>query len=482
MHGPAAAFRVSGHTIQQVLYPVEESRGYEATGDLWSPGYFRVTLEPERSEHPRRLDRVVGGHATRSIPRPPSAPSACGDGACSRPRIRSPGPGRPRSSCWPPTSSSSRRRGAWRTPRSRAATGDEARHDHRRLPLVHRLGTRHDDQPRGPDPAHGPPRRGRLHPAHVRPLRARRPDPQHVPGRRAGRALPHGRRDASGTSTPSTATSRRRRTAARSALLLPTLVAIVDHHLAGTRFGIGVDPADGLLRQGADGYQLTWMDAKVDDWVVTPRRGKAVEINALWYNALRLLEGWLREEEGDEPAAALAARAAERARVVQPPLLVRRRRLPLRRGRRRAGDDAACRPNQLFAISLRHPVLDRGAVAAGADGGPDPPPHAGRTSHRWPPATPTTRRRMTATSERATRPTTRARSGPGSSARSSTPGSASTPRTGRRPAACSTASGRTSTRRASAVSARSSTPRRRSRRAGASRRRGAWPRCSAHSS
>ena len=59
---------------------------------------------------------------------------------------------------------------------------------------------------------------------------------------------------------------------------------------AGTRFGIGVDPADGLLRQGQEGYQLTWMDAKVGDWVVTPRRGKAVEINALWYNALRLLQ------------------------------------------------------------------------------------------------------------------------------------------------------------------------------------------------
>ena len=66
--------------------------------------------------------------------------------------------------------------------------------------------------------------------------------------------------------------------------------------LPGSRFGIHVDPADGLLCQGAEGYQLTWMDAKVDDWVVTPRRGKAVEINALWYNALRLLERWLREE------------------------------------------------------------------------------------------------------------------------------------------------------------------------------------------
>ncbi len=79
-------------------------------------------------------------------------------------------------------------------------------------------------------------------------------------------------------------------------LLVPKLLDIVDHHLRGTRFGIGVDPEDGLLRQGAEGYQLTWMDAKVGDWVVTPRRGKAVEINALWYNALMLLERWLREE------------------------------------------------------------------------------------------------------------------------------------------------------------------------------------------
>ena len=72
-------------------------------------------------------------------------------------------------------------------------------------------------------------------------------------------------------------------------LLLPRLLDIVDHHRRGTHFGIGVDPRDGLLRQGAEGYQLTWMDAKVGDWVVTPRRGKAVEINALWYNSLRLL-------------------------------------------------------------------------------------------------------------------------------------------------------------------------------------------------
>jgi predicted glycogen debranching enzyme len=92
--------------------------------------------------------------------------------------------------------------------------------------------------------------------------------------------------------------------------LMPTFVDIARKHIEGTRFGIGVDASDGLLRQGADGYQLTWMDAKVDDWVVTPRRGKAVEINALWYNALRLLDGWIREHGGDSGGIDLQAHAA----------------------------------------------------------------------------------------------------------------------------------------------------------------------------
>ena len=96
-------------------------------------------------------------------------------------------------------------------------------------------------------------------------------------------------------------------------LILPILKDIVRHHLEGTRFGIKVDPRDGLLIQGAEGYQLTWMDAKVGDWVVTPRRGKAVEINALWYNALRLLADWLGEAQ--DPEAAEIAAHADKARV-----------------------------------------------------------------------------------------------------------------------------------------------------------------------
>jgi len=138
-------------------------------------------------------------------------------------------------------------------------------------------------------------------------------------------------------------------------MLLPKMIDIIEHHVRGTHFNIRVDPADGLLSQGAEGYQLTWMDAKVDGWVVTPRRGKAVEINALYYNALRILQGFL-EEEGHATASqirALADRAYDSFNerfwydegqylydVVD-------------------ANDAALRPNQIFSIALDHPVLDR---------------------------------------------------------------------------------------------------------------------------
>ena len=146
------------------------------------------------------------------------------------------------------------------------------------------------------------------------------------------------------------------------ARLLPVLLDIAEHHLQGTRFGIAVDPQDGLLRQGADGYQLTWMDAKVDGWVVTPRRGKAVEINALWYNALRLLAGWLEEARGaGDPDVRRLAGHAERAEASF------NRRFWYEAGGHlydvvdgEAGDDPACRPNQVFAVSLAHPVLEPG--------------------------------------------------------------------------------------------------------------------------
>src|SRR5438067_3876697 len=68
--------------------------------------------------------------------------------------------------------------------------------------------------------------------------------------------------------------------------LFPLLAGIIEAHIAGTRYNIHVDPADDLLYAGGPGVQLTWMDAKIGDWVVTPRTGKPVEINALWVNAV----------------------------------------------------------------------------------------------------------------------------------------------------------------------------------------------------
>ena len=122
---------------------------------------------------------------------------------------------------------------------------------------------------------------------------------------------------------------------------------------------IHVDPADGLLSQGQQGYQLTWMDAKVGDWVVTPRRGKAVEINALWYNALRLLEHW-NHEAGDDAGAAALARHSERAHAsfnrrfwYEPEGYL----YDVIDGEQ--GNDTAFRPNQVFAIALDHPILDQ---------------------------------------------------------------------------------------------------------------------------
>ncbi len=122
-----------------------------------------------------------------------------------------------------------------------------------------------------------------------------------------------------------------------AAELAPVLVEIVSAHIEGTRFGIGSDPADGLLRQGADGWALTWMDARIDGTPVTPRQGKAVEVNALWVAALEIA-GRLA---GDDRAAALAVTARQS--------FVRRFPIPggagsLRRGRRPRGRRSVAAP------------------------------------------------------------------------------------------------------------------------------------------
>jgi predicted glycogen debranching enzyme len=140
--------------------------------------------------------------------------------------------------------------------------------------------------------------------------------------------------------------------------ILPKLIDIYDHHVAGTRYRIGMDHKDGLLSQGQEGYQLTWMDAKMGDWVVTPRRGKAVEINALWYNAVRLLERWVGEELGLQEA----EKYGQRAKQIRDSFNKRfwnseeKGLFDVVDGEH--GNDPAVRPNQLFAISLPNPVLD----------------------------------------------------------------------------------------------------------------------------
>jgi predicted glycogen debranching enzyme len=139
--------------------------------------------------------------------------------------------------------------------------------------------------------------------------------------------------------------------------VLPVLRSIVDWHVRGTRYGIGVDPGDGLLRAGEPGVQLTWMDAKIGDFVVTPRIGKPVEIQALWYNVLRSLAALLaaRGDASSQDYSDMAGRVRASfgprfyrqdlgylADVVDGP----------------DGDDLRLRPNQVFAVSLPHPLVE----------------------------------------------------------------------------------------------------------------------------
>jgi predicted glycogen debranching enzyme len=139
--------------------------------------------------------------------------------------------------------------------------------------------------------------------------------------------------------------------------LYPKLKEIVNWHLSGTLYGIRMDE-DGLLACGEPGVQLTWMDAKVGDWVVTPRTGKPVEIQALWYNALRILAD-LAHEFGDSGPETFLRELAEKARES----------FAARFWNAGAGclydvidgqeRDAAIRPNQIFAVSLHHGMLPR---------------------------------------------------------------------------------------------------------------------------
>ncbi len=139
--------------------------------------------------------------------------------------------------------------------------------------------------------------------------------------------------------------------------LFPVLKLIIESHMRGTDFGIHMDPEDGLISAAAEGFQLTWMDAKVDEWVVTPRRGKPVEIQGLWFNALKLMETWSQLlEKPDELYFDLSKKVFESFN----------QRFWYEKGGylfdvvdTERGSDDSLRPNQIMALSLRFPVLDQ---------------------------------------------------------------------------------------------------------------------------
>ena len=357
LSGERPAFTVEGQKIPELLYRMEQTRGYESTGALWCPGYFRVdlvadrpatlvastetwdminALDPEETlaaEKERRLRLISAAHpAVRS---PPAAELVlAADQFIIQPAGRIEDAARAR------------------------ATGDEVRTviagyhwftDWGRDTMISLEGLTLTT--------------GRQTEAGY----ILRTFGHYIRDGLIPNLFPEGEKE--GLYHTADATLWYFHALARYLeltgdrptlqLLLPKLMDVAEHHLKGTRFGIGVDPADGLLRQGAPGYQLTWMDAKVGDWVVTPRRGKAVEINALWYNALKLLEGWVLAEHGDQAA----TRWAGHARQARDSFNAR---FWYGEGgylfdivdAEGGGNDAACRPNQLLAVALPHSVLD----------------------------------------------------------------------------------------------------------------------------
>jgi predicted glycogen debranching enzyme len=147
--------------------------------------------------------------------------------------------------------------------------------------------------------------------------------------------------------------------------LFPVLAEIIDWHRRGTRYNIHVDPEDGLLYAGQAGVQLTWMDAKVGDWVVTPRIGKPVEINALWFNALHSMSAFSRRLGKSAQEYDILATLVQNGfrRFWNPELGYCYDVLDTSEG-----NDPSLRPNQIFAVSLPqsplNPKEQRGVVDA----------------------------------------------------------------------------------------------------------------------
>ena len=146
---------------------------------------------------------------------------------------------------------------------------------------------------------------------------------------------------------------------------LDAIESVIDWHVRGTRHNIHMDERDGLLAGGEEGIAVTWMDARVQDWVVTPRWGKPIEINALWYNALRLTADWC--ERAARPVGRYRAIATQVAESAE-------RRYWHEDGGYffdvvdgAEGDDPSLRPNQVIAMALAYPLLQGAHARAALD-------------------------------------------------------------------------------------------------------------------
>jgi predicted glycogen debranching enzyme len=137
--------------------------------------------------------------------------------------------------------------------------------------------------------------------------------------------------------------------------LYPVFNQIVDWHVKGTRYNIKL-AENGLLNAGAPGAQLTWMDAKIGEWVVTPRMGKPVEIQALWFNALRIMEN-LAERFGDEDRRKKYSSLASLASWTFNRVFWNKDALCLYDVVNGGPPDGSIRPNQIFAVSLHYSML-----------------------------------------------------------------------------------------------------------------------------
>ena len=417
LQGTNPTFTVAPRKIEDVYYDVEARRGYESVGDLWCPGFFGIDLEAgedaaslvastETWEVVKALRSTEAFSAEmerrrrliyNADPRAHQGPAAELVLAADQFVIT------------PPAASEDAARAH--------AAGDEVRTRHRRLPLVHRLGPRHDDQPRRAD-ARRP--AGSVEAGYILRTFAHYVRDGLIPnlfpeGDKRG-ALPHGRRHALVLPRPRPlparppATARRCGSCCRSCSTSSTITC------AGRASASASIPQDGLLAAGSGG-----VSAHLDG-----RQGRRLGGDAAAGQGGRDQRPLVQRPA---PARRLGARGRDddaTARRASAEHAERRRESFNRRfwyaeggylydvvDGETTGDDPACRPNQVFAISLEHPVLDRGALGAGAGRGR--PSGCSRRSAcaRWRRAIPTTSRPTTATCGPATPPTTRGRSGPG---------------------------------------------------------------------